>query len=510
MQEDSLVVTPEIISNLDITDESHYRFEWMAIVYTTSHTPEMFIPISTERNLRISSIGSVLPAGRIYVIRLRVIDNNTGGVFAQARFRIRVVESFSRGWLVMNEIDDAGDGVRMRLDMLELRSDSLLYHHDVLHAAGSQLPMNQRGRPIGIRMFDDQLLSPNRMALYILTETGSNRLSHATFMETVLEDGEFIQVPVPVLSWRPTWSLRHHFRLPGQVPDTLFAETIHTHGLNTVVAAQGNLYRMNPAIGVLFGDPINRLTGGGETFRASHHVAGNSIVFDMDSRSFRQVMGQNQLVRPIDEGTAQPSIIATRIPYQNMTNFELVTMFDNAIRPTGSDGFVYIIMRNEQTGKYWLMQSFMNTMRQDVWEELGTNIEDGALTQTRIHEAAQQERPLFLGGGRYENTFYYAVGGGIYAYDIASGTSVRAAYFPGKTVTFMRFLAGGSGSISLAGVNRDMARDMLVGIWDPVEGRGTLKQFEVRARGVFTELDTDFFGSPETNFGKIIDVHRLR
>jgi len=332
-------------------------------------------------------------------------------------------------------------------------------------------------------------------------------------METVVGDGELVEVPVPILSWRETWRLRHHFRLPGQVPDTLFAEAMHTAGTNTVVAAQGNLYRMNPAMNILFGDPINRLTGGGPTFRASHHIAGNSIVFDMDSRSFRQVMGQNQLVQPINEGTATPSIIARRISYQNMTNFDLVAMFDNATRPTGSPGFVYIIMKNEQTGKYWLMQSDMGSMRQDVWEELGTRYGsgagDGTFTQTRIHEAAQQERPLFLGGGRYPNTFYYAVGGGIYAYDIASGTSIRAVYFPGKTVTFMRFLAGGDGSISLAGVNRDMARDMLVGLWDPVEGRGTLRQFEVRAEGAFTELDTDFFGSPETNFGKIIDVfHR--
>ncbi|MCL2416451.1 MAG: hypothetical protein FWD02_00760 [Bacteroidales bacterium] len=516
MQDNPLVVIPEIVSNLGYTDESNYTFEWMAIVHTFSPTPEMFIPIGTERNLHISEIGSVLTAGQEYVVRLRVTDITTG-VFAQASFLLRVNEVFSSGWLVMNEIDDQGDGVRMRLDMLELRArpylrDTLLFHKDVLQAAGSQLPMEARGRPIGMRVFTDQLLSPNRVAFYILTETGSNRLSHATFMETMIVDGEITEMAIPVFSWRQGWSLRNHFMLPGQVPDGLFAEAMHTSlGIGTVVAAQGNLYRMHATINVLFGDPINRLVGGQPTFTASNHIAGTGIVFDLDSRSFRQVTAHNQLVRPIDEGTATPSIIARFISYENMANYDLVTMFDNAIRPGGAPGAVYIIMRNRTNGQYWLMQSDMATMRQDIWEELGnrqgSGIGDGASTQTRISQAAQQDRPLFLGGGFFRDIFYYAVGGTIYAYDIALGESIPMVERPGKTVTFMSFLPpGDASSHSLAG-ERPAARDMLVGFWDGTQG--TLEQFEVQNRE-FIPQRTDFHGSPETNFGKIIDVLRRR
>jgi len=501
MQSDPLLVEPEIISNLGLTDESNYSFEWMAIIYTFSPTSNLFIPLSTERDLNISTIGAVLPANTFYTIRYRVIDNTTG-VFSQVTFSLRVNEAFSSGWLVMNEIGEEGDMVRMRLDMLEIRPGvPLIYQYDVLLAAGSQLPMEARGRPIGIRRFSDQFFSPNNEALYILTETGSNRISPITFREVVHVDGIEVHVDVPIFSWRERWSIRNHFLLPELTPEDLVIENIGTHLGGVFIAAQGNIYYMQPQFQIFFGDPVNRLVGGGPTFTASHHIAGDGIVFDLDSRSFRQVMMHSSLVQPIDESAGN---IARFISYQNMTNYELIAMFDNTMRPSGAEGVVYIIMRNNLTGRYWLMQSSIREMRQDIWEELGNrrdlNIGDGIVSQNLISQAAQQERPLFLGGGFFRNIFYFAVGGTIYAYDIAWGTTVPVVERPGKTVTFMSFVGGGT----LAG-GRPGARDMLVGFWDGTQG--TLEQFEVQNRE-FIPMRTDVLGSPETNFGKIIDVLR--
>jgi len=513
MQSDSLTVNPGMISSMGLDANGPYRFEWVAItqIFSAATGANIIIPLSNDFDLRLWPVteGGLLMANTTYSIRLRVTDTNTG-VFSQASFGLRIDEAFSRGWLVMNEVDE-GSGVRMRLDMLELRpGQPLLYHRDILLQAQSQLPMEAKGRPIGIRLFEDRLFSPSGMALYILTETGSNRLAPITFRESVVgTDGSTSENSVPIFSWRERWSFRNHFLFPTNAPADLTIREVYNWGVATLVAASDdNLYYMAPVYNMYFGEPINRLVGGGPTFRASHHIAGNGIVFDLDSSSFRQARTHNPLVQPIPVGDANPSTIARFISYERMTGFELVAMFDSRIRPVGMNGTVYIIMRHTSTGRYWIMQSNMGDMRQDIWEELGTRrnstVGDGAVTQALIHQAAQQDRPLFVGGGFFRDIFYYAVGGKIYAYDIAIAESILVADFPGETVTFMRFQ-----HINTLAGTRENTRDILVGIWDGTRGR--LEQFEVQNKN-FIPVNIDYFTYPlpfpQTEFGKIIDVLR--
>jgi hypothetical protein len=498
-------IEPIIRSNIGVTDEGRYRFEWTAIVYTYSSVSQMFIPLATTRNLE--SVVRLAPNMR-YHVRYRVFDTVTG-VFAQTHFDLFVTDAFTFGWLIMNEIDETVNteegpvNVRMRLDMLPLRMGQLSYVEDVLAVANSELPMAARGRPIGMLRFSDNVFSPNNTAFYILTETGSNRLANTSFFETNAQ-GELAEVNT--FAWRPNWNIRNHFLIPERVPEGFIADVIRSADATTLIASQGNLYYMESFTPAFFGDPVNRTVPGGPTFRASSKFAGTGgfragwIVYDENSQSFRQIRRGTRNAGVINETPT----IARFTSYENMTDFELVTILGNDVRPMGIDIFIYIIKRQISTGRYWIMQSMHEDMRQEVWEEMGnrrgSGVGDGAVTQNLIHQAATQERPLFVAGGFHTGNIYFAVGGRVYVYNMSEGVSREVLHRPGREITYMQI----QGPTTLAGPRRH-AEDILVASFDGTNGH--LEQFFVEQREPFIPVPIPGYPT-NTNFGRIIDVLR--
>ncbi len=192
---DMLSVIPENVSSKNNNDTANYSYEWFAVSQATEISDEAkHITLSRSRDLnyRID-----LPFGG-YTIFYRVTDKATN-VYAESRFGIVVSEAFMTGWLVMCEVDG-----KMRLDMIDRRPEGNVYVQDALAAAGSTLPMEDRGKPIGFGYATGDTESPNSVALYLLTETGSNRINGLSFTDP---DGTVVRP----LSWKPDLEWRRPF-----------------------------------------------------------------------------------------------------------------------------------------------------------------------------------------------------------------------------------------------------------------------------------------------------------
>ena len=511
---DSLRVTPVITSTFGEFDERRHRFEWMAIVDAgpSGVTRPMYIPVGFSRNLdfRVN-----LDANRSYVIRYRVFDLETG-VFAQASFRIFVAERFSRGWLIMNEVGNPGDQIRMRLDMLELEGDKFSYIEDVLAAAGSELPLTSRGKPIGMVRFIDNLgQSPNNVAYYLLSQgpTGSQRINLATFRQIIGTDTTM----VGPFAWRERWSIVNHFVASSFTHPDFYAVNMKNASSSTLIAGRDvdgrmNLYHMNTAVNMFWALPSNTLTSGGVRFEPSTKFAGDGmtgsgwIVFDQTARDFYRIGWTSSHATRINESGGIGNAEFYR---RNKLDYELVEILYNTNTPIGVTKFIYAIMRKVSTNEYWVLRARHGDMSQERWQRVDAN------TRQLMGQAAAQERPVFEVGGPHSTNIYYAVGDKVYSYSVTENISRQVLDGEGREITFLRF----TGLTTVQDVT-NFTEDILVGLFDPRTQRGQLEQYFVPQREPFEDGKGNVnqprenrawgqhtnHGQPFVRFGRIIDV----
>jgi hypothetical protein len=491
-----------------------HRFEW--VVTNRSGTPRPQ-PIDTlNRNLDLQMI---LRPGD-YNLRYRVFNRQTN-VFAERQILLRVKTRTSNGWLIMSEVDEEGvipagfdhnsnplpelrGNVKMRLSMISTTGfgSGLTFDEDfiqdVFFVTQSRLPLEARGKPIGMVDFTDNMFnSPNNLAFYILTETGSNRIATQDFDRTITEDGERITIPQMAFSWIPEWNIRNHFMNPRAVPLDFRAFGIwnaSSRSAAMIHGNDGNLYTFNPSMTIYFSNPANANIPGGTPFKVHPKMVTGSgaswIVFDETSRSFRRISGTSAVRIPTETIN-----ILENFNYENVTNYDFIDIL------SGIDNYIILRYRNESSehfGKYRVLQTASDNMSQKRFR----TVDDA--TQLLFEQAFAQERPVFEVGGKHDMNIYFAVGGTVYSYSTAENRTIQVLDKPGSEITYLKFNnATQTGGLAVAG------EDIMVGSFDGQYGM--IEQFfvgEHMQSAAWGESKRTFgiHTTPSINVGKIVEV----
>lgn len=396
LERESITIIPTLASTL-APNEDNYTYEWIAIRTISSDSPgsKVVDTIARTRNLENYPV-RLVPNN--YDMRYRVTDKTTG-VMSEAKFKLDVKTKIYEGFLLMNDIDGA-----MRLDMLSYRESRFNYIKDVLAEVGSELPPQQG--PIKVFIFPDQTYSPGNLAIYLLTQTGANRIHPETF------------------HYEPSYNIKNHF-MAGAYPDGFVTKDIQGSSSSFLLYGTGpdgkdGLYNYVRYQNVSWGVKVNMLDNSGIFFNPSpvYSVSARqgSVVFDNDTKSFYKVFND-----PLSD-----ILKSKQLPTGSLTSFEntqkeLLYMIWNEI---GTTPGYKSILKAADNRCYYL--SFSEVGAQDKYEEIKAN---------DIYQASHYA----IGGEFFEKYIFYSIGGKVYAYDIPNKQSVLVIDKGASTVTHMQF-----------------------------------------------------------------------
>jgi len=438
-QHDLLTIEPILSSTFG--GAQNYAFEWVAFRFD----PPVGMPIrfflDSTRNLDNFRVD--LPVDD-YLVRFRVTDRETG-VFFETTFTLSVKTFLTSGYLVMSDVDG-----RMRLDMLSLFYNEFTLFPDVLAHVNSELPP-QYG-PIKLLRFTDEAFSPGGYALYVLTQTGTNRLHDET------------------LRWNPNYNVRNHFLPIATAPEDFIATNMLEGSRSVVVHGEvdgiGTLFNRFQPTGIWWNVPVNTLDGV-QLFNASPifvqlHVVNGWLVFNKDTRSFYQLRTESRRSNRI--------IPAGGLMSWANTGKDLV--FAGRIGHTG-----YLILRNDNNEHFFLQvnSSFIQ-------------IDFRPMHATNIHLAEH-----FAVGGTWSQNIYYAVEGRVYAWNISDNASYVVLDLGDQIITYLDFVRYSA--------NLRVTTEIYVGSFDPSTGVGTLTSFTIPIRPNPFEKVQQW-----TGFGRIVSV----
>lgn len=183
--EDTLRLEPQIGQSLT-KDESGLSFEWS--VYNTSPDQPANAPItilSRERNLAVKVVYPFTLGGQFNVL-YKVTDQATN-VSSYFTYVVRVVNKFSQGYVVMEEVEGGSD-----FSMILLNGEVVKNIYSGLN--GAPLP----GKPRSIYLttfpiFDDVSVGSKKM--YMLTENGGIELDYVTLSRRFGLEALFYKAP---------------------------------------------------------------------------------------------------------------------------------------------------------------------------------------------------------------------------------------------------------------------------------------------------------------------------
>ena len=444
-QYDQLTIVPTLFSTLS-KDETHYIYEWTAFRFEPPVGSPIEFFFANTRNLEDFKVD--LPVDD-YLVRYRVTDTMTG-MFFDERFRLSVKTFLTEGFLIMNDV-----GGKMRLDMLSVFNNEFTFFPDILGHINSELP--EQDGPIKILRFRDLGFSPGDYALYLLTQSGTNRIHDETFR------------------WQSNYNVRNHFLPPTQCPPNFVAENMQRSFTNVVlhgqVNGQGTLFNRFPATGIWWNVPVNTLDGINFFNASSNFVnldgANGWLVFDKNDKSFFQLRTEGaRCQRIIPDGM--------RLPWRN-TGMDFI--YGAKIPLTN---FAYLILKNT-AGNYFFLQVNNNFIQTDYKQMNAPDIE--------------QAEFFAVDGNRHQN-IYYAVGGKVYLWNISENTSYVALDLGDEKITFLDFVEQ---AMDTGGSN--LSTQIFVGSYNETTKIGTLRSYYTQDRPNLFEKVEEW-----TGFGKIVSV----
>jgi hypothetical protein len=456
-------IRPKLTTSMDA--EAHLIFEWISIDVTNR-------TFATTRTLENVQIG--LGPG-LHACVFRVIDTISQKRF-EHRFTLRIAEITAMGYLVMQE--DANG--YLRLDMLGWLNQWYRHLPDVLTTFESDLPP-QRG-PRKLSLLAKQLEMLGGTSIYVLTETGTNRIDPLNFSTT------------------PQRDIRYAFLSPEFCPPDFIANNIVRRDGATgsaVMHGQDGIYVFNSASNVFFSRKINTIDGV-NFFTPSPKIAvsgQHAIVFDDDRKSFYLL--QTNLARI---SRINPTL-ETLTKFEN-TEQDLVFLgSNNRYAGNDTDLFFFAILKDSNDDFWFLRMLAPNLLsasrqpEQDMYKKMNA---------TDIDQAT-----LFAVGGEFaQRQLYYAVGGKIYQYNFNDNQSFEVLNLPNQTITYLGFDGnvrhGATGSSMI-----DAEKNLTVGSFNETTRVGTLAFYEIpdlRAPlRVYADQQTGRLKT-FTGFARIVDV----
>lgn len=182
--EDTLKLKPEI-SQAVAKDESGLTFEWSVYKNDQDNPATPITVLSTERNLSAKVVYPFTLGSNFYVV-YKVTVRETG-ISTYLRYTVNVVNKFSQGWVVMEDMNGATD-----YSMILLNGEVVRHLYKGLN--GASLP----GKPrcLYLTTFpvaDDITVSSKKM--YLISETGGVELSYTTLAAKFGLDALFFKSP---------------------------------------------------------------------------------------------------------------------------------------------------------------------------------------------------------------------------------------------------------------------------------------------------------------------------
>jgi hypothetical protein len=465
-QGDRLTVTPDLISSLG-KNETHYVYDWTAYRFQPPAGGRVSYFLGDTRNLNDVLINFPVDD---YMVNYRVTDNATG-VFFEKRFRLSVKTLATRGYMIMSDVEGW-----MRLSMLSRFNNDYTFYPDVLSAIGCELPPQQG--PIKLLRFYDLLFSPGGYALYLLTQSGTNRI-HDETLKYYPEDEN---------RPRDLYNVKNHFLPSDYAPENFIASNMYAQGGGSVVlhglansgvsSGKKSLYNRIPAGGISWSVPVNTLDNV-NFFNASEKfvpVDGTNgwLVFDEDTRSFYQLRTSASICNQI-----RPDIGTFR-----WLNSGMDFIYGERLTATSRS---YLILRNVSNPNY--------TVGGYYFVQVETSFSKSNPITINAKDIDKAE--LFVTGGPYGNAeIYYAVGGKLYRWNHQENLWWEEWDFGNDKITYLGFVAQTNNSQSI--IKSD---DLFIGTYNEASKEGTLGRYEIFQRGTPPEKMEEWGG-----FGKIVSV----
>ena len=444
-------IIPVFASTMPL-NENDLTFEWLSLT-----SGQVF---ATTRNLENTPLGL---SGSYHIVRYRVTDQSSGKMFDK-EFTLYIRTTYTTGYLVMNDVDGM-----MRLDMLSWLNNVYTHYPEV----GFGLPP-QTG-PKKIVNFSDPVMSSSigGRAIYLLTQTGTNRIHPVT------------------LSWEPNYNIRYAFLSPDMCPPDFVADNISSLSNVALLSGQGNFYLYAHTSNILWSDPINTIDLGVNYYTPSPIYAGYGqyyLVFDSVAKSFYNITVNAARTTKIN------TALATLTPYEN-TEKDIVYMGANYAFPGFTTNIFFYSILKDANSDYWLLRSHTGASQpvhtQDIWIKMNA---------TDINRAT-----AFAVGGEFFNNLYYAVDGKVYEYNIADNQSYLMLDKENEKITYLGFVLNTRHGTDFL----DAYKCIVVASYNETAKVGTLEHYTIPPlQQPFVLYEDPVRGATHSwsGFGKIVDV----
>lgn len=444
---DTLSITPILNSTMPNGDD--YSYEWSLFKEMVGERV-----ISTERNLKIRI--NELPG--TYLVQYRVTDNKTGVVF-KVRTTLLVRTDVFEGYMVLNNVEG-----KSRLDMLsyDAVNGAFTQFTDVLEKMGSSLP--EQGAPIKVvctRVTSAFSYSDSTFGIYLITETGTNRVHPETF------------------DWRPTYNIR--YEIAGNISPDFKAQNMvwdnYTYFVPIFLWSDHNVYLRAGGLAPVYSLPVNKYVGQPE-FKAAPYVTSNGsdnlVMFNRDNNSFA-------LLRSFQHNAAVDPPFASRPGEIDFpTGKELVYMGESA------SGFSYAILKEPGGTEHYLLKFRAGSLPVYYKPLKGTDID-------KATHFALGANPEYI---------FYSVGGKVYEYDMYLESSKLMLDKGASEISYLAFQQfSPNRSPATYGV---WSRWLNVGVYNPAGASGSngiLEQYSVPDANEALVLQKQW-----TGFGKITSI----
>lgn len=408
---DTISIFPEISINGQKVNSADYEYEWH--IWTGKSPGKKISDLKVWDKHELSGIKNATYNAR-YLVR-----EKASGLISFKDFELILAYDLAEGLLVMCDVDGM-----MRLDMVSYFDSSFFFKKDVLKATGSTLPPQKN--PYQVVTFPDNP-SPGKNALYLLTESGTNRVHYDDF------------------SYKENYSFNMHgigfpqnFRPERMTPDP---------AMRCLMYGENNAYIYFPVINMywVYYNQFNKNMPFNDIFKINKYSVeyqNRCIVYDDDSKSFKMQMG---------------GMLAANDIYSPEIHFKFrntgMDLFYMSLVIMGGEGLFYAVLQSPD-GKRFLATCSMN----------GTQTSYVDLNKNDTPHA--RKAPIYAFPPKYTAFFYYLSEDkkDIYCFHLLTETSekVYSSANSNEEISLLTFLGK-----DIFGKDKPSQNNLVVGFYDP-------------------------------------------
>lgn len=401
-------------------DASKYAYEWSYIGPNGLGGTGLYV-LSDAKDLDMVLTKVVAGTYTAYF----AITDKASGVKYKKSFKLKVVNEYNEGWIMMNEVNG-----KARVDMLYLDAErNFKLVNDVLGSTGAGLTLE--GKPVLAYTYSTGLL------------IGPDQISYGVYLGT---DKYTTKVDPNTFKWTPTMGLS--YEMYGDVPVGFYAERIQVRGggSSAYMIGGGEAYYYDRTMQIYFSAPISYNNEDQKSFKVAPFVAASSsygIFYDITNRRFVKHSGTASTT------TVLPDPAIGQRLFSFTTGKDLVYMRNVPY----NGGEVFSILKDVNGSKKYLARFNPANNAQTYYAEIiGTDIDKAEFYAVN---------PEF-------GYVFYSVGSKVYQYDMTYKTTKLMADYGSYKISYLDFYE----FKATAKINAEGKR-LMVGTYDATINNGT-------------------------------------